>query len=83
MPPAWLKAYQMKATAISGKTQAKDDDRSDARPNVIWARWPSSASAMPRTVWAMIPDPITNISVSFTECQNDGSWIMRVKFAAP
>ena len=38
---------------------------------------------MPSTVWAMIPDPITKINVIFTDDQNTGSWIMRVRFASP
>ncbi len=36
-------------------------------------RWASSASPRPSTVWAMIPDPITKMSVSLTLYQNVGS----------
>ena len=47
------------------------------------ARRISSASAMPITVWAMIPEPTTKISVSQVDCQNVGSPTRRLKFASP
>ena len=47
------------------------------------ARRSSSASAMPITVCATIPEPTTKISVSHVDCQNVGSWISRVKLASP
>src|SRR5579875_1656688 len=83
MPPAWLNEYQMKATQISGSTQASTTIEPTLARTITCARWPSSARARPSTVWATIPEPTTKMRVSLTLDQKTGSCAIRLTLARP